>query len=176
MASSTPAPPEPAAQAPSGPRRESLDTIHAQAAAIDELIGLAQRSIRVFDISLSDTGWNDAARAERVAAFLRTRRSARLDIVVHETGWIERWCPRLTNQLKYYSHALGIFRAGADGARSLDPFVIVDDRHYLHRFHFMEPRATLGIEQPLEAARFADRFATILEGAEPGITATTLGL
>ena len=176
MVSSTPTPPEPPAPAPPGPRHEALDTIAAQIAAIDLVIGLAQRSIRVFDISLSDTGWNGMARAERIAAFLRTRRSARLDIVVQDTGWIERWCPRLTNQLKYYSHALAIFRAGADAARAIDPFVIVDDRHYLHRFHFMEPRATLGIEQPLEAARLADRFATILEGAEPGVTATTLGL
>ena len=45
------------------PPRSALDTVAAQTAAIDELIGLAQHKLQVFDIDLSQTGWNTAARA-----------------------------------------------------------------------------------------------------------------
>ena len=45
------------------PREVRLDTVAAQTAAIDELIGLAQQNLQVFDIDLSQTGWNTSARA-----------------------------------------------------------------------------------------------------------------
>ena len=84
MATSTPPrhdDPAPAAPAPE-PREQLLDTISAQAAAIDELIGLAKHSIRVFDYDLSETGWSSAARAERLASFLRTHPRGRIEIIV----------------------------------------------------------------------------------------------
>jgi len=116
-------------------RHESLDTVAAQAAAIDTIIGLARRTIRVFDIDLSDTGWNNAARMSAVAVFLRAHRAATLRIVVHDTGWIERSCPRLTALLKYHADAITICRSGEEAKDAMDPLVIVDDRHFLHRFH-----------------------------------------
>ena len=78
-----------------------LATVAAQVAAIDTLLGLAKHSIRVFDVDLSGMGWNGAARAETIAAFLRSNPAARVEIIVHDTGWIERSCPRLLNLLKY---------------------------------------------------------------------------
>ena len=45
------------------PRRERLASVAAQAAALDELIALATRSIRVFDADLSQMGWNSDERA-----------------------------------------------------------------------------------------------------------------
>ena len=53
------------------PREVRLDTVAAQTAAIDELIGLTRQKLQVFDIDLSQTGWNTAARAANLAAFLR---------------------------------------------------------------------------------------------------------
>jgi len=174
MATSTPAPPDLAA--PPEPRRETLTTIAEQIAALDTLIGLARLSIRVVDIDLSDMGWNTEARAQRIAAFLHAHRGASMEIVVHETAWAEKWCPRLTNFLKHYSHALAIYRAGEEGRRTMDPMVIVDGRHFLHRFHVTQPRASLGIEQPAAAALLVDRFEVIRRSAEPGISASVTGL
>jgi len=176
MATSTPAPPDDAAPPTPSSRRETLATVSAQVAAIDALIGLAQRSIRVFDVDLSETGWNDAARAEKIAAFLRASRTAKLEIIVHDTGWIERSCPRLTKLLRNYGHAITIYRTGEEARHAMDPMVIVDDRHFLHRLHISQPRAVLAIEEPIATQPLVERFEAIWTSGEPGIAATVLGL
>jgi hypothetical protein len=176
MATSTPTPPESGSRPAIAARHQTLDTVAAQIAAIDELIGLAHHSIRVFDIDLSAVGWNESGRAEMLVAFLRASRNARLDIVVHDTGWIERSCPRLTRLLKYYGHLITISRTGADARHAMDPLVLVDDEHYLHRLHGTQPRAVLGIAQPDDARPLVERFEAIWSSAEPGLSATVLGL
>ena len=176
MATSTPKPPDPVLSLAMGTRRETLDTVAAQIAAIDELIALAHHSIRVFDLDLSGMGWNESGRAEMIVAFLRASRNARLDIVVHDTGWIERSCPRLTRLLKYYGHLITIRRTGDDAKHAMDPLVLVDDQNYLHRLHGAQPRAVLGIAQPDETRPLVERFEAIWASAEPGPSATVLGL
>ncbi len=176
MATSTPAPPDDAASSPPSARRETLATVSAQTTAIDTLIGLAKQSIRVFDVDLSETGWNDTPRAEKLAAFLRSSRTARLEIIVHDTGWIERSCPRLINLLRTYSHAITIYRTGEGARHAMDPLVIVDDRHFLHRLDILQPRAVLAFEDPVATQPLVERFEAIWASGEPGITATVLGL
>jgi hypothetical protein len=116
MATSTPnrrdADSSPAVQ----PRHETLDTIAAQIDAIDTLIGLARHSIRVFDVDLSGTKWNDARAPEKSSRSCARRPNARVDIVVHDTGWIERSCPRLTGLLEVHGHALTIRRTGEEAS------------------------------------------------------------
>ena len=67
-----------------------LDTLAAQVDAIDTLIDLATTRLLVFDRDLSEGGWNGAARADRLAAFLRRSRNARLSIIVHESRYSKR--------------------------------------------------------------------------------------
>ena len=175
MVTSTPAPPDGEANG-SSPRYERLATVAEQVAAIDMLIELAKLSIRAFDIDLSRMGWNDAARAQKLSAFLRSTPAARLEIVVHDTGWIEQSCPRLTNLFRLHSHAIAIRRAGADAKSAMDPLLIVDGIHFLHRFNIAQPRAALSIGDPEAALPFVTRFNAISETSEPGLTASVLGL
>jgi hypothetical protein len=154
----------------------ALASIAEQIAGIDELIALAKRRIRVFDQDLSQTEWNQPARVDRLAAFLRGTRGRRLDIIVHDTGYLETACPRMLNLLRTYSNAMTIYRTGAEARFASDPLLIVDDRHYLHRFHFEHSRATLGIEQPEQTRPLANRYDEIWVTGEPGINATVLGL
>ncbi len=158
------------------PRREALATIAAQVAAIDTLLGIAKHSIRVFDVDLSGMGWNNAVRAETISAFLRSNPAAKVEIVVHDTGWIERSCPRLLNLLKYHGHAIAIRRTGQDARQAMDPLLIVDGVHFLHRFHVSQPRAALSIGDPVGAQPLVTRFDAISESSEPGVTPTVLGL
>jgi hypothetical protein len=176
MATSTPPPAiDPDANV-AAPRRETLGTVAAQVEAIDTLLAIAQRSVRVFDVDLSGMGWNGAARAERIGAFLKAGNGATLQIAVHDTGWIERSCPRLVGLLRVYGHALTIRRTGESARHAMDPLVIVDDRHFLHRFDIAQPRAAFAIEMPDEAKPLAGRFDEIWADAEPGVNATVLGL
>lgn len=158
------------------PRTDELASVAEQIAAIDELIALGQRRIRVFDQDLSQTGWNQPARSDRLAAFLRGARGRRLDIIVHDTHYLESACPRMVNLLRTYSHAVTIYRTGSEARLATDPLLIVDDRHYLHRFHFEQPRAAMGIDQPEQARLLANRFEEIWATGEPGLNATVLGL
>jgi hypothetical protein len=153
-----------------------LETIAAQIAAIDEMIGLAQRSIRVFDVDLSETGWNNPARIERLAAFLRGSRHARLDIIVHDTRYIESRCARLTALQRVVGEAITIRRTGPHARGAMDPLIVVDGQHYLHRFHVEQPRAALGIAQPHAAKPLNIRFDEIWTTGEPGVHGTVLGL
>jgi len=176
MATSTPNPDSFGTAPAPAPRRETLRTIAAQIAALDEMIGLARQSISVFDIDLSGMGWNGVARAAKITAFLRARPNASLQIIVHNTRWIEGSCPRLTQLLRQYGHAITIYRTGADAQAVMDPIAIVDGRHFLHRFHIEQPNAEFGIEQPLAAKPFVERFGEIWASGEPGVSATVLGL
>ena len=158
------------------PRTREIASVAEQIAAIDELIGLGRRRIRVFDQDLSQTGWNQSSRAERLAAFLRGERGRRLDIIVHDTHHLESACPRLLSLLRTYSHGVTIYRTGSPAKHATDPLVIVDDRHYLHRFHFDQGRAAMGVNQPDQARPLAIRFEEIWATGEPGVNATVLGL
>ena len=158
------------------PRTAELASVAEQVAAIDELITLGRRRIRVFDQDLSQTGWNQSTRSDRLAAFLRGTRGRRLDIIVHDTHYLESACPRMVSLLRTYSHAVTIYRTGSEARLVTDPLLIVDDRHYLHRFHFEQPRAAIGVDQPEQARLLANRFEEIWATGEPGLNATVLGL
>lgn len=154
----------------------SLNSIAEQVAAMDQLIGLAQRRIRVFDHDLSEMGWNAAERMSRLGRFLRGTRGRRLDIIVHDTAYLEASCPRLIGLLRTYSYAVTIYRTGPEARHAADPLLIVDDQHYLHRFHIEQPRATMGINQPEQTRPLAQRYEEIWATGEPGVNATLLGL
>jgi len=158
------------------PRSAALLTVPEQTAAIDELIALAHQHIRVFDYDLSQTGWNAATRMDELASFLRGATARRLDIIVHDTRYLESACARMQKLLRMFSDRMTIYRTGAEGKSATDPMIIVDDRHYLHRFHHDQPRAIMGVDQPGEARVLAQRFAEIWAGGEPGINATLLGV
>jgi len=175
MVTSTPPPADGTAGAPA-PTHERLDSLAAQAAAIDRLVALARQSIRVFDGDLGETGWNTVARCDALARFLRASRHARLEIIVHDTRWIEASAARLRDLQRVYSHAVTIYRTGPEAKGAADPMVIVDARHTLHRFHLDHPRALLAIDAPLDAGPLITRFEEIWATGLPGITATTLGL
>lgn len=170
MADTTPA------EAPDRSRLVALSTLAEQSEAIDTLIGLAQQQIRVFDQDLSQTGWSSATRADRLAAFLRAVRGRRLDVIVHDTRYLQAACPSLLNLLRNYGHAVTIYRTGPEGKVATDPLVIVDGRHYLHRFHFEQPRAALGVDLPEQTRPLISRFDEIWATGEAGLSGTVLGL
>jgi hypothetical protein len=157
-------------------RTVTLNSIAEQIGAMDELIGLAQRRIWVFDHDLSQMGWNSAERMSRLGLFLRGTRGRRLDIIVHDTAWLEASCPRLIGLLRTYSYAVTIYRTGPEARHAADPLLIVDDQHYLHRFHIDQPRATMGVHQPEDTRPLALRYEEIWATGEPGVNATVLGL
>jgi hypothetical protein len=158
------------------PQVTELTSLAEQVAAIDRLLALAANRIRIFDVDLSQTGWGSAPRIDALAAFLRGMRGRRCEIIVHDTRYIEAACPRLLNVLRNYGHAMSIYRTGPEARMAADPLMIIDQRHYLHRFHHEQTRSALGIDCPDEAQLLSNRFDEIWATGEPAITGTVLGL
>jgi len=157
------------------PREVRLDSVASQTAAIDTLVGFARARISVFDIDLSEGGWSTEKRTGALAAFLRIP-NARLEIIVHDTRWIETSAPRLASLLRTYGHAMTVYRTGEGARTAMNPLLIVDQRHFLHRYHIDQPRATLAIAMPQATSPLATRFDEIWATGEPGLTGTVLGL
>jgi hypothetical protein len=158
------------------PREERLDSIAAIVRAQDDVIALARRHVKVFDIDLSWGGWNTPTRCDAVASFLRRVPGARFDIIVHDTRWIEASGARVMALLARYSHAMTIYRTGDSARAAMDPLLLVDDEHFVHRFHVDHTGGTLSIGSPERAKPLVERFDEIWESGQPGVTGTVLGL
>jgi hypothetical protein len=156
-------------------REWRVDTVAGQADAIDNLIALARARIQVFDIDLAQCGWHTAARADALARFLR-QPHARLDVIVHDTRWIEANAPRFVQLLRQFGHAMTLYKTGSEARAAMDPLVIVDRRHFVHRFHIEQPRAAVALDLPHVAKPLAARFDEIWATGEPGLAGTVLGL
>ena len=170
-------PPADALPPPPGlPREERLDSTAALLHAYDEVLALAKRHVKVFDVDLSWGAWNAGPRCDTLSGYLRRNPGARLDIIVHDTRWIESSAARLTALLVRHAPAVTIYRTGSAARGAMDPLVIVDDLHFVHRPHIDWPRGTLSIGSPERVKPFVERFGEIWTSGEPGVAASVLGL
>ena len=145
-------------------------------AGIDEVIATARQTIRVFDISLGNRGFNSPARATLLREFFVRGRAHRLLIALHETELLERECPRLLVLLRQFPMSIEIHRTIAQARNATDPCVIADDHSVWHQLHFEQPRAVLALHSVTDALPIRQRFDEIWDLSEPAVSATTLGL
>jgi hypothetical protein len=145
-------------------------------AAIDEVIASAQRTIRVFDVTLANRGFNSPARTEQLTAFFVAGRQHKLQIALHEPELLERECPRLLTLLRRFPMQIEIHRTIAQAREANDPFVIADDHSLWHQLHHTQARAIVALHSPADATPILQRFGEIWDLTEPAVHSTTLGL
>ena len=78
--------------------------------------------------------------------------------------------------LTRHAHAMTIYRTGAAARGAMDPLLMVDETHFVHRFHVDRIGARMSIGDPERAKPLVERFDQIWETGEPGVTGTVLGL
>lgn len=144
-------------------------------AALDTILEKPRKTVRIFENSLG-RGYNSPRRYEMLRAFLLANPRNRLQIVAHDTQSIDRACPRLLNLLRLHAHAISIHETHQVAKAVYDPFAVVDDLHYVHRFHFEEMRGLLALNDPIGTHTLIERFGEIWEASSPAVSATTLGL
>lgn len=144
--------------------------------ALDVLIGLARHRLRIFDYNLEDGGYTTLRRYDLLRTFLLASRSNRLEIVLHDTDYLTRFCPRILGLLKQFSHAITIRETTPQAKAIYDPFAIADEACFLHRFHYDNPRALLALHDIEGSHVLIKRFEEIRAASAPAIPATTLGL
>jgi len=156
-------------------REWRVDTLAEQVVALDGIVALARSRIQVFDVDLAEGGWERRERIDALSRFLR-QRNARLDVILHDTRWLEANAPRFVQLLRQFGHAITVYRTGAEARAAMDPLVIVDQRHFVHRFHVDQPRAAVATDMPHGAKPLCARFDEIWATGEPGLAGTVLGL
>lgn len=144
--------------------------------AIDAVIATAQRTIRIFDFTLSHRGFNAPARFDRLWKFFVAGRAHRLHIALHEPELLVRECPRLLVLLRQFPMSIEIHRTIAQARNADDPFVVADDHSVWHQLNHLQPRAVVALHSPADATPILQRFGEIWDLSEPAVSATTLGL
>ncbi|BAN35075.1 hypothetical protein SCD_n01246 [Sulfuricella denitrificans skB26] len=144
--------------------------------ALDTLIELARHRLRIFDYNLEDGGYTTLRRYELLRTFLLASRSNRLEIVLHDSDYLTRFCPRISSLLKQFSHAITIQETTPQAKGIYDPFAIADEACFLHRFHYDNPRALLALNDIEGSHVLIKRFEEIRAASVQAITTTTLGL
>ena len=158
------------------PSYRAISGINESLAAIADVVASAKRTIRVFDISLSNRGFNSPAITEKLRTFFVAGRAHRLLIALHNTELLERESPRLLQLLRQFPMSIEIHRTLAQARDAMDPFVVADDRGVWHQMHHTQPRAIVALDSPSDATPIAQRFDEIWELSETAVSSTTLGL
>ena len=172
--SAPPAGPTPTEQPASQRRR--LASRADFATALDEVIGMATRNLRIFDPTGRDFGFNSLQREEQLRKFLLSSRNSRLMISVHDTTQITIDSPRLMRLLRQFSHAISIYRTNEAIRKIEDVLVIADDLHCIRKPHAERPNGVVHLHDLAETRGWLNRFNEIWEQSTPAVSATTIGL
>ena len=144
--------------------------------AIDRMLALPGRELRIFDPDLSSLRPNLPARVDAFLHFLKASRTRRIYIAVHDTDYLSRQAPRLLRLYARYSHAITIHRTH-DGIRELkDSFMVLDSAHYVRRAVARYYRGAMGTQDLVEAYAMRTRFMEIWAASFPAPLLTTLGI
>lgn len=153
-----------------------IEGLAESSAAIDEVIALARTTLRIFDITLANRGYNSPARHEALRHFLHAGRFHSLRIVLHDTDTFDRDAQRLTLLMKQFPTQVVVHRTLQAARHAEDPMVIADDHSLWHRLHFEQPRAIVALQSPEVVSPLLLRFEEIWEASELAISPTVLGL
>jgi hypothetical protein len=158
------------------PERLALLTRQEYRDALERLIALAQRELRMFDADFSDLEINSRRNYELLRAFLLRSPNNRLCIAVRDADHIRKNCPRLLNLLRQFGDRMFIHQAQGEAAGVQDCFVLADQLHFVRRLVQAQPRATLVVNDEQESLGMFQRFSEIWDGSLPVVSATTSGL
>ena len=173
MSENTPAAPQPTEAKQS---YRQISSIAESNAAITEVIAAAQRTVRIFDFSHMNRGFNSPASYDALRHLLVTGRAHRILIALHEPEHLERECPRLLILLRQFPMSIEIHRTLSLARNAMDPFVLADDHSVWHQLHHTQPRAIVALHSPADAVPILQRFDEIWDHSEPAVSATTTGL
>lgn len=144
--------------------------------AIDEIIPLAEKEIRVFSGDLTRMAPEEPERVAALEAFLAGDRQRRLRIVVHDPEPMAKHMPRFVDLAVRRGHMIEV-RQTPENLRSLaDRFLLADDRHGVVRFHVDHARGKLVLFDPKELGPWQQRFQDLWLASTPCSPSTTLGL
>lgn len=155
---------------------ERFDTNAGYQQAISRLLALPGRELRAFDPDGASLRLNDPGRIGELERFLHASRTRRFYLVLHDTDYLTRQCPRLMSLLARFTHAVQIHRTQEQIRELQDAFLVLDTQHYVRRPVAAFYRGAVGLGDEAEAQVMRQRFAEIWEQSFPAVSSTTVGL
>jgi hypothetical protein len=163
-------------EAPPEPRRTLITTRIEYKNAVEQLIGLVKRELRIFDPDLSELDFNGRNRIEGLRRILAGGQVRRIFIALRDVEHVATRCPRLIDLIRMFPSGLLIFRAEGEAARVQDRFILADEFHFARRPVAMQARGVVVFDDPHEAHSMRLRFDEIWESSVPAVSATQTGL
>lgn len=155
---------------------KKFDTLNEYHAALDRVIQRAEKNLNIFDFNLADSGYNSPQRFQLLRDFLLAGRTNRLVIILYETDYLVKYCPRIMSLLAQFSYAIDLRQTCEQAKQISDTFVLADNRHYVHRFHYDHPKCQLALDDIQGCASFVQRFNELEKASDAALPPTTLGL
>ena len=154
----------------------AFDGVNEYVSALDELCGLAQHSLFIFENNFDGLGFNSEARYNLLRRFLLSGQKIRLNFLAHDTKPLVSFCPRIMLLLRQFSHLMQIYQTPANLRHLTAPFAVADARHFVRRFHFDDTRGIYAQNDPEGAIVLNSRFEEMWESSHPGAATSKLGL
>ena len=145
-------------------------------AALEQVIAAARHSIRIHDRNLEAGGFNASELYERLRGFCLTGAGQRIEILLDDTAYVRKQCPRLATLLRDFSHVVEIRVTEAGSARPDYGFAVADRHAMLKRFDKDATRGQFDLDDPASAVLLYQQFDQLWQRASAGVAATTLGL
>lgn len=145
-------------------------------AALQKILLLAARTLRIFDDDLARLGLEERVNAEYLRRFLAADHRRHLRIALRDAEPLQRASPRLIKLLATYPQQMSVHECPLHLAAPSGSLCIADERHALVRFGKDHPRGKLIIDSSAECAPYANQFEAIIGEGGESISATTLGL
>lgn len=164
------------ADTPAAPEYALFESESGFQAAIDRLLSLSGRELRVFDPDLAALRLNAPERIAGIERFLRASRTRRLYLATHDTDHLSKFCPRMLGLVKRFSHAIQIQRTHEEIRGLRDCFLVLDALHFVRRPESAFWRGVICLDDRNEAYAMRARFLEIWAASYPAVPATTLGL
>ena len=144
--------------------------------AVDRLLAQDGRELGIFDPDLGALKLNEPSRVALLEAFLRTSRTRRLQVAVHDTDHLTKHCPRMMELLRRFNHAIQIHRTHQEIRSVQDAFLVLDANHYVRRPVATFLRGAIGLNDETDALAMRARFREIWAASYPAVSSATSGL
>lgn len=158
------------------PERRLITTRREYLECFEQMLGLAQRELRVFDPNLAELGFNAPDKIERLRQFVSSSPTHKLWIAVHETDHVMRHCPRFLSLLGSYSRSIFVYQTEGDALKAQDCFALADDCHLVRRPVAKKTRGVVILNDPKDCQSIRDRFEEIWQLSVPSVSPATTGL
>jgi hypothetical protein len=152
-----------------------IDTRSGAREAFDRLIGRARQSIRLFDDRGEFWGLQRPSFAAAIKQTLGRSRLASVCIILHDTAFVEKHCPRLMALLGPHSPRLRVMPADPSLRSFSTGVVILDSAVVMRRPHFDQTRVFVDFDETGVAAA-EKMFAEMSDSALPALSGYVTGL